>query len=211
MKEDSRPTSRRRFLAALGLTAAGAASAGCSGLSGSDGTPTGKPPDGSQPSDNESTAVTTTTVETDQQHSDPLRAFETLLVDRFVAVRKVRVEDGRVRLIYVAGSERDHEVADGVETVVVSFIEVYREGWDVEAIDATLMDPHNSKEEMGRWRLEARWVESMLDSDWSRTDLLRRTLNTYHGDLEQDPDHSHSGDESHTHDDETNHTHDDET
>lgn len=199
MSEDTRPT-RRRVLSGLAVALSGGALAGCTGGAGRDDTPV--PTSGGSQAVADRTTETTTTTPTTAVEStpaydfdDPAAAFEALLSDRFVPVESVDVTDGRVQLTYVARSDRGHEVAAGIETVVVSYLQVYRHGWDVHALDATALDSESGDNVMGRWRLESRWVEQTLHDDWTRTDLLERTLDSYHGELRQEDhetDHSHS-------------------
>ncbi|EMA19600.1 hypothetical protein [Haloarcula amylolytica] len=126
-----------------------------------------------------------------------LAAFESNLRKWFVDIDSLAVEDSRVRLTYVTKSTRGHELAAGIETVVVSFIQAYTDDWGVEGLDAEVIEP--SGDVMGYWRTESRWVEPVVEGHETRTALLERTLDTYHGRLTRDHDHAgtdHSGNES---------------
>ncbi|EMA22551.1 hypothetical protein [Haloarcula argentinensis] len=138
-----------------------------------------------------------------------LAAFESHLRKWFVDIDSLAVEDSRVRLTYVTKSTRGHELAAGIETVVVSFIQAYTDDWGVEGLDAEVIEP--SGDVMGYWRTESRWVEPVVEGHETRTALLERTLDTYHGRLTRDHDHGeaetdHSGNEStHQHHNGTEH------
>ncbi|AUG46236.1 hypothetical protein BVU17_01400 [Haloarcula taiwanensis] len=126
-----------------------------------------------------------------------LAAFESHLREWFVDIDSLAVEDGRIRLTYVTKSTRGHELAAGIETVVVSFIQAYTDDWGVEGLDAEVIEP--SGDVMGYWRTESRWVEPVAEGHKTRTALLERTLDTYHGRLTRDHDHAgtdHGGNES---------------
>jgi len=128
-----------------------------------------------------------------------LAAFESNLRKWFVDIDSLAVEDSRVRLTYVTKSTRSHELAAGIETVVVSFIQAYTDDWGVDGLDAEVIEP--SGDVMGYWRTESRWVEPVVEGHETRTALLERTLDTYHGRLTRDHDHGktgtdHSGNES---------------
>ncbi|GCF13453.1 hypothetical protein Harman_13880 [Haloarcula mannanilytica] len=129
--------------------------------------------------------------ETEAAAGTELAAFESNLRKWFVDIDSLAVEDGRVRLTYVTKSTRGHELAAGIETVVVSFIQAYAEDWGVEGLDATVIEP--SGDVMGYWRTESRWVEPVVEGHETRTALLERTLDTYHGRLTRDHDHGESG------------------
>ncbi|WP_158854808.1 hypothetical protein [Halorhabdus sp. CUG00001] len=221
MNNSSHPPTRRGVLSTIGAAIVGTI-AGCSSSSGQR-APTSA--DGGRTTEYASPTATTTVdrsgtstvadAESDEYNYDePLSAFEQLLEKEFlVPVTSIDVVDDRVQLTYVARSEHGHEVAAGIEAIVVSFIRVYKHGWDVTAVDATMMDRHDPDTEMGRWRLEARWVENTLDGERTRTKLLERTLGSYHGDpLKQDDEHHHDGKTTsgHHHDDETDTHHHDE-
>jgi hypothetical protein len=142
----------------------------------------------------------------DRAHdADPgteLAAFESHLREWFVDVDSLAVEDGRVRLTYVTKTTRSHELAAGIETVVVSFIQAYTDDWGVEGLDAEVVEP--SGDVMGYWRTESRWVEPVVEGHETRTALLERTLDTYHG--RRTRDHDHGGNESsHQHQNGTEH------
>jgi len=138
-----------------------------------------------------------------------LAAFESNLRKWFVDIDSLAVVDSRVRLTYVTQSTRSHELAAGIETVVVSFIQAYTDDWGVEGLDAEVIEP--SGDVMGYWRTESRWVEPVVEGHETRTALLERTLDTYHGRLTRDHDHGetgtdHSGNESsHEHHNGTEH------
>ncbi|EMA29014.1 hypothetical protein [Haloarcula japonica] len=138
-----------------------------------------------------------------------LAAFESHLREWFVDIDSLTVEDSRVRLTYVTKSTRSHELAAGIETVVVSFIQAYTDDWEVEGLDAEVIEP--SGDVMGYWRTESRWVEPVVEGHETRTALLERTLDTYHGRRTRDHDHGgaetdHSGNESTHHHNGTEHT-----
>lgn len=207
MNDDTTPTTRRGVLSGLAVTLAGGLTAGCTSQASRDETPV--PSSGGSQVVSETTAIepstpSTTTTSTDSDtepaydFDQPATAFERLLSDRFVPVESVEVVDGRVQLTYVARSEHGHEVAAGIETVVVSFVQVYSHDWGVEALDARVMDADHSEQVMGRWRLEADWADETLHGDWTRTSLLEHTLDSYRGELEQDTDHHHEDDTSHS-------------
>ncbi|RLM45161.1 hypothetical protein DVK00_12010 [Haloarcula sp. Atlit-47R] len=120
-----------------------------------------------------------------------LAAFESNLRKWFVDIDSLAVEDGRIRLTYVTKSARGHELAAGIETVVVSFIQAYTDDWGVEGLDAEVIEP--SGEVMGYWRTESRWVEPVTEGHETRTALLERTLDTYHGRLTRSHDHAGTG------------------
>ncbi|WP_135666013.1 hypothetical protein [Halorhabdus rudnickae] len=217
MNDGTHSATRRGVLSAIGLAVAGTIT-GCSGFTGqrdptsSDGgQTTGRfSPTVATTADRsgESTTARSATGEHEYDDDRPLSAFQQKLEDRLVPVSSVDVVDKRVQVTYIARSERGHEVAAGIEAIVVSFIQVHRHRWDVEAVDATIMDEHDTDTEMGRWRLEARWVENTLDGEWSRTKLLDRTLSTYHGEpLKQDDDHHGGETDEHHHDEITDHQH----
>jgi len=208
---DRSATTRRRVLSTLGLAIAGV-SAGCSAIGG-DGTPGSDTPGEVRITDEGSGSPPTTAERStpsvgEYDFDRPVAAFERMLVDLRVSVRSIEVVDGRVQLVYIGKSEYAHEIAAGIETVVVSFIRMRERGWDVEGVDVTILQGQDTESELGQWRLESRWVEHTLSGEWSRTELLERTLATYHGDLERG-DHTHGGESEHTHDDGESHTHDD--
>jgi len=237
MPDTSRRRSRRGFLGTLALAAV--ASAGCSSLGGTQNSQSGDTgSDGSTatPEASEMPTEADGGAHHDEAHghthadgeghshgsehtgSDDdaggaadtgLAAFESNLRKWFVDIDSLAVEDSRVRLTYVTKSTRGHELAAGIETVVVSFIQAYTDDWGVEGLDAEVIEP--SGEVMGYWRTESRWVEPVVDGHETRTALLERTLDTYHGRLTRDHDHGetgtdHSGSEStHQHRNETEH------
>ncbi|MDT3436946.1 hypothetical protein [Haloarcula sp. 1CSR25-25] len=233
MPDASQRRTRRGFLGALGLAVV--ASAGCSGLGGTQNGhpggvgasgPTATPDAGEAPTQtddgghHDESGHTHTdgggehTHGSEHANSDPevageteLAAFESHLREWFVDVDSLAVEDSRVRLTYVTKSTRSHELAAGIETVVVSFIQAYTDDWGVEGLDAEVIEP--SGDVMGYWRTESRWVEPVVEGHETRTALLERTLDTYHGRLTRDHDHGgadHSGNESsHRHDNGTEH------
>jgi len=120
-----------------------------------------------------------------------LAAFESNLRKWFVDIDSLTVEDSRVRLTYVTKSTRSHELAAGIETVVVSFIQAYTDDWGVDGLDAEVIEP--SGDVMGYWRTESRWVEPVVEGHETRTALLERTLDTYHGRLTREHDHGETG------------------
>jgi hypothetical protein len=135
--------------------------------------------------------------EADGAADTELAAFESNLRKWFVDIDSLAVEDSRVRLTYVTKSTRSHELAAGIETVVVSFIQAYTDDWGVEGLDAEVIEP--SGDVMGYWRTESGWVEPVVDGHETRTALLERTLDTYHGHRTRDHDHAgtdHGGNES---------------
>jgi hypothetical protein len=147
--------------------------------------------------------------EADGASDTGLAAFESNLRKWFVDIDSLAVEDSRIRLTYVTKSTRGHELAAGIETVVVSFIQAYTDDWGVEGLDAEVIEP--SGEVMGYWRTESRWVEPVVDGHETRTTLLERTLDTYHGRLTRDHDHGETGtdhsenESTHGHRNETEH------
>lgn len=219
MPDTSQRSTRRGFLGTLTLAAV--SSAGCSGLGGTQNRqpgPGASESSGSTATVDRSETPTRTANEAhhdeahghthtdgeehtqDIEHADHdteattgtgLAAFESTLRKWFVDIDSLAVEDGRVRLTYVTKSTRGHELAAGIETVVVSFIQTYSEDWDVAGLDATVIEP--SGEEMGYWRTESRWVEPVVEGHETRTALLERTLDTYHGRLTRDHSHEESG------------------
>ncbi|GGK67152.1 hypothetical protein [Haloarcula sebkhae] len=137
--------------------------------------------------------------EADIEADTELAAFESNLRKWFVDIDSLAVEDSRIRLTYVTKSTRSHELAAGIETVVVSFIQAYTDDWGVDGLDAEVIEP--SGDVMGYWRTESRWVEPVVEGHETRTALLERTLDTYHGRLTRDHDHGeaetdHSGNEN---------------
>ncbi|WP_434531422.1 hypothetical protein ACODNH_11810 [Haloarcula sp. NS06] len=135
--------------------------------------------------------------ETDIPADTELAAFESNLRKWFVDIDSLAVEDSRIRLTYVTKSTRSHELAAGIETVVVSFIQAYTDDWGVDGLDAEVIEP--SGDVMGYWRTESRWVEPVAEGHETRTELLERTLDTYHGRRTRDHDHAgtdHSGNEN---------------
>lgn len=243
MRDASQRSTRRGFLATLALAAA--SSAGCSGFGASPGQ---SDPAGGSGSSAETAAATRTPAETGHEngehshdhghdedhtredHADaagPLGSFESLLDERFVGVESLRVEDSRIRLTYVTRSTRSHEIAAGIETVVVSFVQAYADDWRVDGLDAKLIEPSGTV--MGYWRTETRWARPVAAGQETRTALLERTLDTYHGRLTRDHthgdadsdgsedthdqgdgtgEHSHT-DDGHSHDNGDGHSHDD--
>ncbi|KAA9399171.1 hypothetical protein Har1130_13280 [Haloarcula sp. CBA1130] len=147
--------------------------------------------------------------EADGATDTELAAFESNLRKWFVDIDSLAVEDSRIRLTYVTKSTRSHELAAGIETVVVSFIQAYTDDWEVDGLDAEVIEP--SGEVMGYWRTESRWIEPVVEGHETRTALLERTLDTYHGRLtrehdhgERDTDHS-ENESSHQHHNGTEH------
>ncbi|NLV07776.1 twin-arginine translocation signal domain-containing protein [Haloarcula rubripromontorii] len=230
MRDTSQRRSRRGFLGALAVAAV--TTAGCSSLGG---TQNSQPGDAGAGGAAETSEETPTQADSGAHHDDAhghthadgshnhdgehagsddeaasaadteLAAFESHLRKWFVDIDSLAVEDSRIRLTYVTKSTRGHELAAGIETVVVSFIQAYTDDWGVEGLDAEVIEP--SGEVMGYWRTESRWVEPVTEGHETRTALLERTLDTYHGRLTRDHDHAgadHSENGTH-HDNETEH------
>ncbi|WP_336337473.1 hypothetical protein [Haloarcula brevis] len=217
MPDASQRRTRRGFLGTLALAVA--TSAGCSGLGstrnsqpgvGSGSTATPDAPEtpartAGEPHHDESGHTHADGEHTHDDHgegdadggdldADPgtrLAAFESHLREWFVDVDSLAVEDDRVRLTYVTETTRSHELAAGIETVVVSFIQAYTDDWGVEGLDAEVIEP--AGDVMGYWRTESRWVEPVVEGHETRTALLERTLDTYHGRLTRDHDHDSTG------------------
>ncbi|WP_241692699.1 hypothetical protein [Haloarcula salina] len=212
MRDVSQRSTRRGFLGTLALAAA--SSAGCSGFGASSGQ---SDPTGASGSSPETAAPTRTPTEADHEHghdhstedsdhdeahthedhadaAGPLGSFESSLRERFVDVESLSVEDGRVRLTYVTQSTRSHEIAAGIETVVVSFVQAYADDWRVDGLDAKLIEPSGTV--MGYWRTETRWARPVVSGHETRTALLERTLDTYHGRLTRDHSHGDGGSEN---------------
>jgi hypothetical protein len=129
--------------------------------------------------------------ETEAADEAELAAFESNLRKWFVDIDSLAVVDSRVRLTYVTQSTRSHELAAGIETVVVSFIQAYTDEWSVRGLDAEVVE--RSGDVIGYWRTESRWVEPVVEGHETRTALLERTLNTHHGRLTRDHDHGETG------------------
>lgn len=222
MRDASQRSTRRGFLGTLALAVA--SSAGCSGFGSSAGQSN---PAGATESSVATAAPTRTLAHTDHEghatedggpdehhtHEDhaaaagQLESFESRLRERFVDVESLRVEDGRVRLTYVTQSTRSHEIAAGIETVVVSFVQAYADDWRVDGLDAKLIEPSGAV--MGYWRTETRWARPVAAGRETRTALLERTLDTYHGRLTRDHTHG-DGESEHSHNEtDTEHGHDD--
>ncbi|WP_424002271.1 hypothetical protein ACOZ4I_01370 [Haloarcula salina] len=227
MPDASQRSTRRGFLGALALAAA--SSAGCSGFGASSGQSDSA---GVSSSSGETAAPTRTATETahengehghghvtedpghDEEHTHddhaeatgPLGSFESLLDERFVEIESLRVKDDRVRLTYVTQSTRSHEIAAGIETVVVSFVQAYADDWRVDGLDAKLVEPTGAV--MGYWRTETRWARPVAAGQETRTALLERTLDTYHGRLTRDHTHRDGSEDTHDHSDgESDHSH----
>jgi hypothetical protein len=112
-----------------------------------------------------------------------------------VEVRSLTVEDDTVSLTYVSTAQRVHELAAGIESITVQYAEVVGNGWAVDALEATAVDP--AERPRGYWRVETDWVERLFAGDISRTELMERTLDTYRGDLPEDHDHTDEADGKH--------------
>ncbi|RKS80862.1 hypothetical protein BDK61_0121 [Haloarcula quadrata] len=226
MRDTSQRRSRRGFLGTLALAAV--TSAGCSSLGGTQNGQPGDTGAGGSAATSETSETPAqagdgahhdeahghTHTDGGHDHSDghshdgsddeadiaadtELAAFESHLREWFVDIDSLAVEDSRIRLTYVTKSTRSHELAAGIETVVVSFIQAYTDDWGVEGLDAEVIEP--SGDVMGYWRTESRWVEPVAEGHETRTALLERTLDTYHGRRTRDHDHAetdHSGTES---------------
>lgn len=209
MRDTSQRRSRRGFLGTLALAAV--TSAGCSSLGG---TQNGQPGDTGAGGSAATSGASETPAQAGDGHSHDdeqagsddetdipadteLAAFESNLRKWFVDIDSLAVEDSRIRLTYVTKSTRSHELAAGIETVVVSFIQAYTDDWGVDGLDAEVIEP--SGDVMGYWRTESRWVEPVTEGHETRTALLERTLDTYHGRRTRDHDHAgtdHSGNEN---------------
>jgi hypothetical protein len=217
MTDTSQRRSRRGFLGTLALAAV--TSAGCSSLGGTQnsqsddtgaGGSTATPEASEMPAQGDDGAHhdhgdghshggehAGSDDEADGAADTELAAFESNLRKWFVDIDSLAVKDSRVRLTYVTKSTRSHELAAGIETVVVSFIQAYTDDWGVEGLDAEVIEP--SGDVMGYWRTESGWVEPVVDGHETRTTLLERTLDTYHGRRTRDHDHAgtdHGGNES---------------
>lgn len=219
-------TTRRGFLGTL--TLASAMSAGCSGLgsltsdqsastdssgtNGSDVTPGETPTSTGAEHDHASENHGDAHDHQETASSGGMGVFETKLRERYVNVESLMVIDNRVRLHYVTTSTRGHEIAAGIETVVVSFMQACDTGWSVTGLDAELVEP--SGEVMGYWRTEAKWIKPVIKGQQSLAPVMERTLDTYHGRLTRSHDHGDDGhsstdDEDEDHHNEADHHHSD--
>lgn len=136
------------------------------------------------------TPETGTTRETDQY----LARFRGGLEDD--GIESLTVEGNTVFLTYVSTVQRPHEVASGIESITVRYAEVVGSGWEVDSLEATVVDAAGRPR--GYWRVETDWVERLFADDSTRTELMERTLATFHGDLREDHDHHPDEGDHHT-------------
>jgi len=119
-----------------------------------------------------------------------------------VEIRSLTVKDSSVFLTYVSTAQRSHELAAGIESITVQYAEVVGNGWAVDSLEATAVDP--AERPRGYWRVETDWIERLFADDITRTELMERTLDTYRGEVPEDHEHT-TDEEDDEHDDHGEH------
>jgi hypothetical protein len=139
---------RRRYLA---LLTAGVAPAGCTNDRGPD-------------------------VESDTNDTEIRReALRDALVSEDIEVHELRVDGGRVALVYsppvpegTDESTYEEHIEDTVETTAFAFYRRVRGGWDVEGVDASVLVDDSA---VATWRMESEWVAQYRSGEIAREEL----------------------------------------
>ncbi len=88
-----------------------------------------------------------------------------------------RSEERALVLLYVSNANNEEELAIETGSITHTFVELVRDGWDIDAIIVAVGDTKNNI--IGTWYCEGFWVRNYLESRTKRETLYAQIMNTH--------------------------------
>ena len=128
------------------------------------------------PSPNVTTRSATLTVTPTLGPADFRDAFASAIEANGVTVESLAASAGTVRLDYVSGRRSVEEVSAEIGMIAGSFFDQVDRGWDVERLEATLVDGDGSPQ--ATWFADGDWLARYHDGEITAEELTTRILET---------------------------------